>query len=158
MTALPNRPTPSGLAANVALAVGLVLALNGLVFAFGWEGGGDGASSLRVELPGWFVGLVWTLLFAGLGAARWLVTRAPTVDADRGARLVVVLLAVCALYPFYALASTSRVPGLIGNLVTIALAVWTARRIRASSGLAAALVGLVAAWVVFATVITDWFA
>lgn len=147
-----------GLWANVAAAVAAVLLVNGLIFGLGWDAGGGGDAGQIVAVPGYVVGVIWTLLFAAMATARWLLLRRGTDDARRVAGLVSLLLLSCLLYPFYALALHSRVAGLAGNLLTIGFAAVAAFRARPASRPAAALVSLVVAWVVFATATTRWFA
>ncbi len=53
----------AGLRANLAVFVGTPLLVNGVIFGFGLE-----SSSGQTGLPpGWVVGTIWLLLFAGDG-------------------------------------------------------------------------------------------
>jgi tryptophan-rich sensory protein len=151
-----DRPSRAALWLNMAAAVGLALACNGLVFGLGWN-----QTAVRdtpaYAPPGYVVGIVWTLLFAAMGAARWLALSVGTTARSaalrsRHARLIVWLILFCAAYTFYGLAPESRIPGFVGNLVTIPFSVWIAWTVRASSRRAALLVGLVPLWVIYATI------
>lgn len=150
--ALFDRPDRLGLAANVAAAVGLATVCNALVYAFGWVRA-DMQPLPPLAPPGYVIGLVWTVLFALMGAARWLLLTRAAPARWRHARLVTALIVFCALYTFYGLAPESRIPGLIGNLVTIPLGAWVAWTIRATSSRAAQLVALVPLWVAYATIV-----
>lgn len=151
MTTFLDRQDRSGLWLNMAAAVGLALACNALVFGFGWNQT-DVRPTPAYAPPGYVVGIVWTLLFAAMGAARWHVLTRMTPLRFRHARLIVWLILFCAAYTFYGLAPESRIPGFIGNLVTIPFGAWVAWTVRASSPPAALLVGLVPLWVIYATI------
>ncbi len=151
MTAFLDRQDRSGLWLNMAAAVGLALVCNALVFGFGWNQTASRATPAYAP-PGYLVGIVWTLLFAAMGAARWHVLTRMTPLRFRHARLIVWLILFCAAYTFYGLAPESRIPGFIGNLVTIPFGAWVAWMVRGSSPQAALLVGLVPLWVIYATI------
>ena len=87
-----------------------------------------------------------------MGTARWLVLRRKTPLRYRHAQLIVWLVIFCAAYTFYGLAPESRIPGFIGNLVTIPFSAWVAWTVRTTSPRAALLVGLVPLWVIYATI------
>lgn len=147
-----NRPDGSGLAANVALAVAAALLINALIFLFAPQG-----PPTRVEPafapPGWVIGGVWTLLFALMGAARWLALRSDHPDARRHAAMVALLIAFCAAYPAYTLGLSNLTVGLAGNVATILAAGFVVHRIRDGSRAAAALLIPIVLWVSFATVL-----
>ncbi len=138
-----------GLAANIVFAISLACLANVLVFLV------NPAEQLetpvyRFQPPGFVIGLVWVLLFAAMGFARWLVL--PQQDGGLKRRTSVLLLIVfCAAYPLYTLGLRSMTLGLAGNAVTAALAIWVASRIRRSSWLAAGMVLAPAVWVAFAS-------
>lgn len=91
--------------------------------------------------PGAVIGIVWIVLFAGMGAALALASER---------RSVAILIGLCLAYPFY----THLIPGhateLIGNLVTLAYALWLTFALRRTP-LAATCIAAVAAWIIFAT-------
>jgi tryptophan-rich sensory protein len=122
-----GRPVMTGLGANLAVFVGAPVVLNGLIFGLGWSGRGGPQVGLP---PGWVVGSIWVVLFVGLGAARWLLVRSGKV-ANEWVSLVGVL---CLLYPLYTRGFSDLVAGLVGNVVTLGVAVPVAvyawRRVR----------------------------
>ena len=141
-------PVMRGLAANLVVFVGLPVVLNGVIFGLGW----DRASGPNVGIPpGWFVGSMWVVLFAGMGLARWLLLRAATGRAEqRRVEWVSLLAFLCLLYPLYTAGLRDDRVGLVGNVVTavvgIAVAVFAWRRVRA----AGVWVLAVCAWLVYA--------
>lgn len=94
--------------------------------------------------PGATIGVIWIVLFAGMGAALWLAPKR---------RAVAVLIALCLAYPFYTHALGGHLIELIGNLVTLAYATGLALALRRAAPLAATFVAAVAAWIVFATIL-----
>lgn len=147
-----NERTPRGLALNIGVALGAVLLTNLLILLFNPSQMTTPAETYRFEPPGWVIGLVWTLLFAALGLSRWLIL-GTRVGQTKGADWIVLLLLLCAAYPFYTLGLRSPVMGLIGNAVTCVFALWVANRVRQRSVTAAWLISSVAAWVAFASVL-----
>jgi tryptophan-rich sensory protein len=103
--------------------------------------------------PGPIIGIIWIALFAAMGAARYLAATSGRTSAPTDAWAVVGLLALCLAYPLY----THLIPGhateLAGNAISFVYALWLAARLRGPSLLAASFVGVVAAWIVFATVL-----
>ena len=137
-----------GLAANLAVFVGLPLVLNGLIFGLGWNRASGPQSGLP---PGWVVGSLWVVLFAGMGTARWLLLRAARgLEEQRRAEWVSLLAFLCLLYPLYTVGLSDDGVELVGNAITavvgIAVAVFAWRRVRAAG------VWLVAvcAWLLYA--------
>jgi tryptophan-rich sensory protein len=132
--------------------VAVALILNGLIFSLGWNDTGvtRQATPPWFAPPGWVIGAIWTLLFAGMGAADVLLS-ARLPGAGR-ARLVGRLLAFdCLAYTFYALATDSVWAGFAGNIGTVLLAATAALLARPHDRRAAALLGLVALWSAYAT-------
>ena len=64
-----NRPGRAALHLNLALFVGAALALNALIYGFGWVGGSE--SSVDVTLPDRLFGLVWAALRRIPAGAAW---------------------------------------------------------------------------------------
>jgi len=153
MLKLWNERSRRGLLVNIFFAVTLALLVNALIFLFSSSQMASSREPFRFEPPGWVIGVVWTLLFAGLGAARWQV-----LGSDGGkssdATWVLLLLLICAAYPLYTSGLRNPVVGLWGNAATGLLAVWIAARIRRRSVLAALFVFAVTAWVTFASFLT----
>jgi tryptophan-rich sensory protein len=133
----------AGLAANLAVFVLVTVALNGVIFGLGWDRPSGPEAGIP---PGWVVGSLWVLLFAGMGTARWLLVRA----GRGGAEWVSLLAFLCLLYPIYTAGLSDDRVGLVGNVVTAGVAVGVAmvawRRSRAAGGLVVA----VCAWLVYA--------
>jgi tryptophan-rich sensory protein len=96
------------------------------------------------------VPFVWVGLFAGLGAAFWLVA-AGRPAPGRAGWAVLGLLGLCVVYPILAWAAATPIIPILGNLFTIAVALWAAARCWPVSRLAALLTGAMAVWVALAT-------
>jgi len=94
--------------------------------------------------PGATIGLVWIVLFAGMGAALALTAQK---------RAVAGLIALCLAYPFYTHVLGGHLTELIGNVVTFGYAGWLIVRLRLDSPLGAFFIACVAAWIAFATVL-----
>jgi tryptophan-rich sensory protein len=103
--------------------------------------------------PGPAIGAIWIVLFAAMGAARYLAATSgrPTARADAWA--VVGLLAICLAYPLYTHLISGHATELVGNAISFAYALWLVARLRGPAPIGAALVVLVAAWIAFATVL-----
>lgn len=143
-----NERTHRNLALNVDVALLVVFLTNGFLLLFNPSEMAAPAEPYRFQPPGWAIGLVWTLLFAGLGLARWLAIE----DSGRPNKTVdwvFLLLLFCAAYPLYTLGLRSLMMGLAGNAVTCMFVLWAANRIRQRSLTAALLVSSVAALVTF---------
>ncbi len=145
---------PSGLALSVlggAIAASIVSVV--LVFLIP---GGSGSIDQALPQTGPLgalisniVPFVWVGLFAGLGAAFWLVSGGKT-SPGRAGWAVLGLVGLCMTYPV--LASGASVPvAIVGNVVTILAAVVTAWFCWPESRLAALFPALVAVWVSLAT-------
>lgn len=153
MASSSDAASRSSLALNITAAVGLAAIGNGIIALLGWRASNDGTISPNFAPPGAVIGIVWTLLFAAMGAARWLVVRDASDAGRRNTRLVTALLLACFAYPYYTLGFRSEVIGLIGSIVTAIAAAVIAWRIAGQSRSAAALVALTSAWCVFASVV-----
>jgi tryptophan-rich sensory protein len=147
-----DRTNRRSLGLNIIATLAVAVATNGALAAFGlnrpaaehWP---------AFAPPGHSIGAVWVVLFAGMGAARGL---AHEIDTRRGttlARAVTGLICLCLAYPFYTHAIGGHLTELIGNLITLGYATWLVVQLRRTSIVAAALIGLVAGWVTFATVL-----
>lgn len=96
------------------------------------------------------VPFVWVALFAGLGAAFWLVA-AGRPAPGRAGWAVLALFALCIAYPIIAWGAATPIIPILGNLFTIAVALWAAGRCWPVSRIAALLTSAVAVWVALAT-------
>lgn len=149
-----DTPGPRlGLAANMALAVGLAAIGNGVIALFGWHAESHGAVSPAFAPPGIVIGAVWTALFAAMGAARWLAVRDGSAEARIDGWLVTILILACFAYPYYTLGLRDAAIGLVGSLATMGFATIVAGRLHRRAPLAAVLVGATAAWCAFASVV-----
>lgn len=99
--AMLNNPGRVGLIANIGLLAAVTIALNAFLFWIGWAGAAAEAQRrLPVLPPDYVIGLVWVMLLALMGAARWLYARN---SGDIGWRswMPFGLAAACLAYPFY---------------------------------------------------------
>jgi tryptophan-rich sensory protein len=145
-------PRVAGLGSNLSLFVLPVVLLNGVIFGLGWNRTSVALPGLP---PGWFVGSLWLLLFAGMGIARWLLVRHGTERGGRAAVAGVELLGfLCLIYPLYTIGLSNDRIGLTGNVVTLLVAVPAAvlafRRSRAAGGCLVA----VCLWLSYAAAVT----
>lgn len=116
-----GRRRMNGLASNLTLFVMTPLVVNGVIFGLGVERGGGAQTGLP---PGWVVGSIWLLLFAAMGATRWLLLRSARTHGEQlRAEWVSALAFLCLLYPVYTRGFSDLVAGLEGNVVTGLLAV-----------------------------------
>jgi tryptophan-rich sensory protein len=153
MTESKGRAVVSSLAANVAVFVLVTVALNGVIFGLGWDRSGAAAAMPGIP-PGWVVGSLWVLLFAGIGVARWALLKA---DAPRWvAELPSLLGFLCLLYPLYTAGLSDDRIGLIGNVVTAAVAVPIAVLAWRRSRIAGGCITAVVAWLLYAAAATGY--
>ena len=111
----------AGLAWNLLVFIGLPLVLNGLIFGLGWERSSGPQTGLP---PGWVVGAIWLVLFAGMGIARWLLLRSAVTRGDAlRVEWVSLVALLCLLYPLYTSGLSNLFDGLVGNLLTLVVAV-----------------------------------
>jgi tryptophan-rich sensory protein len=153
-------PMPSSKLSGLALSVlgGVVAAsIVSLTLVFLLPGG-SGSIDETLPLTGPLgalisniVPFVWVGLFAGLGAAFWLVAGGRTAPGRAG-WAVLGLLGLCVIYPVLSSGGGVGVPVVIvGNVVTILAAGLTAWFCWPVSRLAALFPALVAVWVSLAT-------
>jgi tryptophan-rich sensory protein len=119
--AVERRALMEGLAANLVVFVGAPLVLNGVIFGLGVNRSGGAQTGLP---PGWVVGTIWLVLFAGMGAVRWLLLRVSSTHKEqRRVEWVSLLAVLCLLYPVYTVGFSWLLAGLVGNMVTLVAAV-----------------------------------
>jgi len=97
------------------------------------------------------IGGIWVMLFAAMGAARYLAAKSGAASARADAQGVVGLMFLCLAYPLYTHAIRGHATELVGNVISLAYAAWLIARLRVPAPIAACLVGLVAVWIAFAT-------
>ena len=147
-----NRNDGLGAVANVAAAVALAAVVNAMIGAFGLNGPSDSLQDPAFAPPGWFIGGIWVLLFALMGLARWTAVCAGPAGRSRSA-WVVALILLCVSYPFYT-SGFDLLPSMIGNVATLAAALFVAFKLAPVSRRAALLIAPVVGWVAFACVLT----
>jgi tryptophan-rich sensory protein len=135
------------------VGAGVVLAaLGNLGIAMaGWGNTKDEIIPTGWEWVDPIVGYVWLGLFAAMAVASWLAYTSGRPTATRDGRLVLCLMIVCILYPVYTL-GLQTVPGLVANILVLALIIATALIIRNTSLPAAGLLLPVGLWVSIATI------
>jgi tryptophan-rich sensory protein len=144
----------AALALNVGGAIVFALVVNAFVFALGWNRSNAQLVRPPFSPPDAVVGVVWVVLFAAMGYARFLIVTSGAPNASRDARLVVGLIVFCALYPLYTLGLSNLSVATAGNVATGIAALGVAWFVRRGAGRAAALLVPVALWVSFATYLT----
>jgi tryptophan-rich sensory protein len=161
MLAVIDRRDSVGRFTNILLAVGVCMLINAFVFGTGFANAVPTPfNDLWYAPAGYVVGIVWIFLYAGMGAARHLLVGAG--DDSRKVRwLIVALLLFCAIYPFYTSGFSNILACLWGNIVTIALTIFTISRASRFSRLASLLLVPTVIWVSFATFVIvrqqGWF-
>lgn len=132
--------------------VGAPLLLNGVIFGLGWNR--PRAKSAGIP-PGWVVGSLWLLLFAGMGAARWqLEDASPSLFRERRSEWVSLLAFLCLIYPLYTGGLRDDRIGLGGNIVTAAVGFAATERVAHRSRAAALLLVPTCAWLTYAGIAT----
>jgi tryptophan-rich sensory protein len=127
---------------NILIPVLLALATNGLIFALGWTQP-DHDIQPGWAPPGYVVGIVWTILFALMGAAR-------AITSPERRTLVTALILLCLAYPFCTLGFQDRQMNLIGIIVTEIFAIYVAAKLIRPQCKAALLLLPLILWLCFA--------
>lgn len=107
--------------------------------------------------PAWLFGPVWTILYAGMGVAAWLVWRERPTAGDRlrvPLALFLVQLAVNALWSWVFFVWQSGALATLNILLLDLLVIATILAFRRIRPLAAALLLPYLAWIAFATALT----
>jgi benzodiazapine receptor len=143
------------LTANLIVFVGLPLCLNGVIFGLGWQRTSPPTPGLP---PGWVVGALWLVLFAGMGVARWLLLlRAASTSPDHARpEWVTVLAFLCLIYPLYTAGLQHEGVGFIGNLITLVVALAVAAHAWRRVKVAGVCVAAVCCWLVYAAAATAY--
>ncbi len=148
MTESKHGSVSSSLAGNLVVFIVLPLVLNGVIFGLGWNRGTGAAKGQVAGIPpGWVVGAIWMLLFTGMGVARWQLIRRKAGRLVEGPTLQGFL---CLLYPLYTAGLQHDSVGLVGNIVTAAVAVPLAVLVWRWSRAAAGCLAAVCGWLVYA--------
>jgi translocator protein len=152
-----NSPETPGLIANIIASVGGTTIINGLIFGLGWSSVDKPALLDSTVLPaftppGYAFGIIWTVLFALMGTARWFVGKGTDlIVAQQHQQLVLILIVFCLVQPLYSTAINSRFGGILGTVGAVILSVFTLLTIRNSSEVAALLVIPVSIWTIYAS-------
>ena len=119
---------PVALWLNILLPVVAAVVLNGLIYARGWNSKNDASkvelstSLLRLP-PGWAIATIWTIIFALLGYAHYLLF--PSVASFA----IVAFLAFALAYPFLtALQPCAKVLDMLSLLLAVLIALLTLPR------------------------------
>lgn len=136
------------LLASALLPVAAALAANAVIFAAGWDSGASSQPRPSFAPPGYVVGIIWTILFGCMGAARWLVR------GTAASRLVVMLILLCLAYPFYTAGLSNARVGVAGTVVTGIVAIYVLFRAWPVSTTAGLLLVPLIAWLGFATALS----
>ena len=110
-----------GLATSIIVTVAIAAVTNGALAAFGLNRPSNQIWPSFAP-PGPAIGVIWIVLFAGMGAAFWL---APTRR-----RAIAGLIVLCLAYPFYTHMIGGHLTEFVGNIVTFAYAIWLAIEVR----------------------------
>jgi tryptophan-rich sensory protein len=148
MISLLDRPDRSGLIANVAGALTVVIILNALIFGLGWEGTSPHAPPFVP--PPIVIGVVWLALFPCMALARWELNRAMAKRADKAG--IIAVFALCSTYPFYTAGLNNDVVGEAANVTLVLLAGGLAARYARRIPRAAAWLVPLVLWLSFAAV------
>ena len=144
-----NTDDRLALVRNILFAAGLGLIVYGLVLALGGDRRAGESESLWLWLPGWAITLVWLVLLAFMGAARWLLNSYTIIGAGQARGLVTLLILVCLLWPFLSLIPGSPSLAFATNIFVLLLAVATLLIVRLPSRDAAYLLVPLIAWLLF---------
>jgi tryptophan-rich sensory protein len=148
MISLLNRPDRSGLIANVAGALTIVVMLNALIFGLGWEETSRRAPAFLP--PPIVIGIVWLALFPCMALARWELNRAMAQRADKAG--LIAIFALCSTYPFYTAGLNSDIVGEAANVTLMLLAGGLAGRYARRIPRATAWLVPLVLWLSFASV------
>jgi tryptophan-rich sensory protein len=145
-----ERVARGPLLASIGITVALAAILYGAIAAFGLN------RSLPQLWPSFAppratIGGIWVMLFAAMGAARYLAATSGASSSQADANGIVGLMLLCLAYPLYTHALRGHATELAGNVVTLSYAAMLIARLRVPAPIAAWLVGLVAVWIAFAT-------
>jgi tryptophan-rich sensory protein len=148
MTESKRGPVLFSLAGNLAVFIVLPLVLNGVIFGLGWNRETAASKGQMAGIPpGWVVGTIWMLLFTAMGVARWLLIRRGAGRLVEGPSLLAFL---CLLYPLYTAGLRNDSVGLVGNIVTAAVALPVAVLVWRWSRAATGCLAAVCAWLLYA--------
>ena len=137
------------------LALLLSVTSNALLFGLNLDQYFDVIQQPSFAPEGWVIGTVWFFLFAMHGYAKGLIDQSNSPMATLASRSLLVLIVSNACYGFYVppLLETTRIPGLLGNLLCLGLGAFSLGASWSVSRTAALLILPMILWISFATVI-----
>ncbi len=145
-----NRNDQAGFAISTLGPLALVLIGNGLIFATGWNVGGD-APDIALAPPGWVIGLIWVVIYPMWGAARWYVWQTGLAGRRRS-RWISALIVWGLLYPILT-GLTGLIGAAIANVFSLALACIAAFQAYGVTKRGFWLIAPSLCWITFATVL-----
>ncbi|HEX4855166.1 MAG TPA: tryptophan-rich sensory protein [Limnobacter sp.] len=126
----------------------LLLAMSGSNFGANDQGSPLGAPWTP---SGAFIGAVWSVLYSFMGIALWRANAAAPACRHTLRIAIATLTAFCLVWPFYAFDTTSRWPGLLGNLGILLLSINAVRVSWHGARQVAFLILPTAIWITIAT-------
>lgn len=145
-----NRNDGLGFWLSVLGPLALVLIGNALIFAAGWNVG-DPRQQAAITPPGWFVGLMWVIIYPMWGAARWYVWQTG-LAGQRRSRWIAALIGWGLAYPIVTGLGGVGVAA-IANVISLALVLIAAWQARGVTKRAFWLIAPSVLWIAFATML-----
>jgi tryptophan-rich sensory protein len=144
-----NRNDKRGVLLSVLGPLIAVLIENAIIFALGAAQNDEAFRSVALAPPGWFVGLVWTVIYPMWGYARWRAVQDGHTAALRSWWIVALILWGLA-YPIATL-GFDVVIGAWLNVASLLLALTTFARVQPKSPAAAPWLIPSIVWMAFAS-------
>ncbi len=146
-----NRDDSRARSLNVALAIFAGMIAHGLGL---WIGRSMESGFMPwFALPAWIEALIWLILLALLGAARWMLNSYTIIGVSAARTMVTLLLLCCLLWPFYSLPVVDLHITLFGNIATLLLAFAAIVIVRTRSVESASLIMPLVVWLAFSTLV-----
>ena len=142
-----------GLVAYLAAVWGL-LALSIWILVRRGSGFGDDKSGPRDapwKPPGALIGAVWSCLYTLMALSLWLLNFDVSADQLVNKLTVITLFIFCLAWPFYAFDTSSRWPGLLGNLGIWLISVFAVWQLWPHAQMAALLIVPITVWITIAS-------
>ncbi len=143
-----KQPNSAGLVLNIGFALLLACLANLLVFALHLDR--DNKDEIKFPVPGYVIGIVWLLLFALMGLAKWVLNFRDNARTKKADSWITILMTSCAAWVFL-LAAKNIYVGLAGNFAIILLSIITMGYCLKISKAAGFFIFPVFVWVSFAT-------
>lgn len=146
-----NRNNREGFLISTLGPLAAVLIANALYYATGFTNADPAYDRIAFSPPGWFVGLLWCVIYPMWGASRWYA-RQTGLAGRRNARWVAALMAWGLLYPLLT-APTGVTVSALANAASLVLALAAAYYVRQVSKRAFWLIAPSIVWLGFATLL-----